>query len=343
MKIWVGLIMLIIGLPAVKAFCQSMPVDEMESFSFYYENDIVAGTDKNYSNAIKFNWISADLDAHDALGNLIPDQSTFSGKFLSREGFQRNIGISFGQNMYTPEDIDTKELIKDDRPYAGLTYLGFALHRKNEIILDTIELNIGIVGPASLAEDGQKLVHEINGSSIPKGWDNQLKNEPGFALTVQRSLRLVSGDVAIGWGWDLIPHAGITAGTFAVYANTGAELRFGYHIPSDFGNSLVRPGSNVSVPVDLPDTRTSRWHRFSISAFLSIEGRVVAHNIFLDGNTFTDSHSVDKKPFVGDFSAGLSVNYKTFKLTYAHVYRSPEFEEQDKGHVFGSLTLSYIF
>lgn len=332
-----------IGLPAVNGFCQSMPVDEMESFSFYYENDIFAGTDKNYSNAIKFAWISQDLDQYDEPGNLVPDQSTFIGKLLSREGFQRNIGISFGQNMYTPEDIETRELIKDDRPYAGLTYLGFALHRKNETTLDTIELNLGIVGPDSLAEDGQKLVHEITGSSIPDGWDNQLKNEFGFTLTLQRSLRLVSEEAAIGWGWDLIPHAGITAGTFAVYANTGAEFRFGYHVPSDFGNALVRPGSNVSVPVDGSGNRTSRWHRFSITAFLGIEGRAVAHNIFLDGNTFTDSHSVDKKPFVGDFSSGLSVNYKTFKLTYAHVYRSPEFEEQDKGHVFGSITLSYIF
>jgi hypothetical protein len=332
-----------IGLPAVNGFCQSMTVDEMESFSFYYENDIVAGTDKNYSNAIKFSWISADLDEYDALGNLTPDKSTFWGKFLSHEGFQRNIGISFGQNMYTPEDIETRELIKDDRPYAGLTYLGLALHRKNEIILDTIELNIGIVGPDSLAEDGQKLVHEITGSSIPNGWGNQLDNEFGFALTLQRSRRFVSRHIGTGWGWDLIPHAGLTAGTFAVYANTGAELRFGYYIPSDFGNALARPGENVSVPVGRSGNRTSRWHRFSITAFLSIEGRAVAHNIFLDGNTFTDSHSVDKKPFVGDFSSGLSINYKAFKLTYAHVYRSPEFEGQDKGHSFGSLSLSYIY
>lgn len=343
MKSWIGLIILMTGLSAVNGFCQSMTVDETKTFLFYYENDIVAGTDKNYSNAIKFAWISADLDQYDELGNWIPDKSTVFGEFLSREGFQRNIGISFGQNMYTPEDIDSRELVKDDRPYAGVTYLGFALHRKNRLVMDTMELNLGIVGPDSLAENGQKLFHEITGSSIPNGWDNQLDNEFGFTLTLQRSRRFVSGEeAAIGWGWDLIPHAGITAGTFAVYANTGAELRFGYHIPSDFGNALARPGSNVSVPA-ADSGMPGRWHSFSITAFLRTEGRAVAHNIFLDGNTFTDSHSVDKKPFVADLAAGISVIYKNFKFTYAHVHRTREFEKQDKGHTFGSFSLSYIY
>lgn len=339
-RLWITIVL--ISLPAFYRVCHAMTVDETETFLFYYENDAVAGTDKNYSNAIKFAWISADLDEYDTLGNFMPDQSTVWGDLLSRKGFQRNICISFGQNMYTPEDIETKTLIKDDRPYAGLTYLGFALHRKNRLILDTVELNIGIVGPDSLAEDGQKLVHEVNGSSIPKGWDNQLANEFGFTLTLQRSFRLVSNGAAIGWGWDLVPHAGLTAGTFAVYANTGAEFRFGYHIPSDFGNALVRPGSNVSVPAADSD-KPSRWHAFSTTAFLRVEGRAVAHNIFLDGNTWRDSHSVDKKPFVADFSAGISVIYKNFKFTYAHVHRTREFEEQEGGHTFGSFSLSYIY
>jgi lipid A 3-O-deacylase len=38
---------------------------------------------------------------------------------------------------------------------------------------------------------------------------------------------------------------------------------------------------------------------FGWCLFASFEGRAVARNIFLDGNTFTDSHSIDKKTFVG--------------------------------------------
>lgn len=343
MKSLIWMLLLITGSLSMGGVCRPMTADETESILFYYENDIFAGTDQNYSNAVKFSWVSADLDQYDELGNLIPDDPPLFEAFLSRKGMQRNLAISLGQNIYTPEDTDTRELIEDDRPYAGVTYVAVALHRKNEIVLDTLELNLGIVGPASLAEDSQRYVHEITGSSIPRGWDNQLQNEFGFALTSQRSYRIASDGVETSWGWDLIPHAGLTAGTFAVYANAGAEFRFGYHVPSDFGTALVRPGGNISVPAAPTGTPVNRWHPFSIAVFLTTEGRAVAHNIFLDGNTWKDSHSVDKEPFVADFTAGVSVIYNNFKLTYAHVYRTREFEIQEKGHSFGSVSMSFIY
>ena len=52
---------------------------------------------------------------------------------------------------------------------------------------------------------------------------------------------------------------------------------------------------------------------------------------------------MDKLPFTADLSAGLSVNYKDVKLTYAYVYRTEEFRGQDGGQTFGSLTLSIPF
>jgi len=36
--------------------------------------------------------------------------------------------------------------------------------------------------------------------------------------------------------------------------------------------------------------------------FAFVDGRAVGRDIFLDGNTFTDSHSVTRKTFVGDLS-----------------------------------------
>ena len=45
---------------------------------------------------------------------------------------------------------------------------------------------------------------------------------------------------------------------------------------------------------------------FNWYLFAGLEGRAVFRNIFLDGNTFTDSHSVDSKHFVGDIQAGLA-------------------------------------
>ena len=40
---------------------------------------------------------------------------------------------------------------------------------------------------------------------------------------------------------------------------------------------------------------------------------------------------------------GLSVVYKRLKLSYAHVYRTKEFDGQDQSQLFGSVTLAITF
>ena len=77
--------------------------------------------------------------------------------------------------------------------------------------------------------------------------------------------------------------------------------------------------------------------------FAYVDGRAVARDIFLDGNTISDSHSVDKRNFVADFAAGAAIIYDRFKLSFAKVIRTREFDDQPSNHRFGSITLSYTF
>ena len=69
----------------------------------------------------------------------------------------------------------------------------------------------------------------------------------------------------------------------------------------------------------------------------------MAQNIFLDGNTFRDSHSVGHYPFVADVSVGMALNYKNTKLAYAFVYRTREFSSQLEEQVFGTVSLNWTF
>ena len=69
----------------------------------------------------------------------------------------------------------------------------------------------------------------------------------------------------------------------------------------------------------------------------------MGRNIFLDGKTFRDSHSVDFNVFVADLSAGVAVNIKNTKLAYAFVYRTKEFKDQDEAQVFGTVSLNWTF
>ena len=70
---------------------------------------------------------------------------------------------------------------------------------------------------------------------------------------------------------------------------------------------------------------------------------MVGRNIFLDGNTFADSRSVDKIPVVADFQAGVAVTFQRFRVSYTQDFRSPEFHGQKGFDDFGSLALSLRF
>jgi hypothetical protein len=294
---------------------------------------------------LKFSWISKDLEKIGGDGGL-PGWARWAVERMptvNKGDFLHNLAFSLGQNIYTPRDITKEELIVDDRPYAGWTYAAAALHSKNFEILNTLEVNIGIVGPSSHADEAQKLIHEWLGGDEPRGWDNQLQDEPGFMITWQRFWRILRTPVGNVYAFDGIPHAGLTLGNVFTYANLGGEIRFGYNLPADFGTSLIRPGGGVACPVGLQDPRCGAEMDFSLTFFVGVDGRAVAHNIFLDGNTCKESHSVGKNYFVADVSAGFSIVYKRVKLTYAHVFRSEEFKDQNGGLFFGSLSFAVTF
>jgi len=136
--------------------------------------------------------------------------------------------------------------------------------------------------------------------------------------------------------FDAVPHFGGSLGNVYTYAAGGLTLRLGSRLEDDFGPPRIRPslpGSSYFLP-----HREFTWYFFT-----GFEGRAVVRNIFLDGNTFSDSHSVDKKPFVGDLQAGLSAQWDRFRLTYNQIFRTKEFDGQEKSDIFGALSLSYHF
>ena len=318
---------------------------EARTFSVYFENDIFTGSDRHYTNGVKLTWISPDLAAFAEYGALPKSWLRYAEylPFVNEPGFQRNVAFSIGQNMYTPVEIEREDLIVDDRPYAGWAYAGVAFHSKNQKRLDTVEFQIGVIGPESMAEPIQKFVHKVVNSPEPRGWDHQLRNEPGLAVILERKARLFSGETPEGWGVDGIPFAGLSLGNVQTYANAGLELRLGLRLPRDFGSSLIRPAGDTSAPAGQDDSRLMGGEEIGWHLFWSVNGRAMARDIFLDGNTFTDSHSVRKKRFVADMAAGLCVIYRRFKFTYAYAIRTKEFSGQRRHDNFGAVSVSLTY
>ena len=307
---------------------------ELGTFEFMFENDLFSGEDQHYTNGIRLSWLSPEGDTikplqyvRDLLEKLAQDTNKTT-----------RFGLSAGQEIYTPEDRFRTDLITDDRPYAGWLYGGLSLHtvtkrtdeRKD---LESIELNVGVIGPYALGEETQNFVHEVRLIDTFDGWDNQLKNEIGVALHYERKWRFFD-PVPVGpLQFDAIPHAGLSIGNVVTQANAGGAVRLGWNLPHDFGPpSLIEGGTSVDRQ---PDDSVSAY------LFATTHGRYVAHNIFLDGNTFRDSHSVDKENWVGDLSFGAALLVGRFKLSYANAFRSKEYEGQPRVSRFGSLTASF--
>ena len=327
--------------PAIK---KPDPIDH-GTFSFYFENDLFGGTDQRYTNGVRLSWTSPDLKKF--------SESAFTGPFgtqidelpwINASAYQRNVAFVLGQSMFTPTDIQETELIEDDRPYAGWLYTGLGFIWKNQHVRNALTLNIGVVGPSAYAQETQDFIHELRDIPKARGWDNQLHDELGVVLGFQRMWRWPQHERRAGLDWEALPFIGANLGNVRISASVGGEFRFGYNLPDDFGTETIGAAATTTTPMEGGQRASrSRWTGFGTHLFVRAEGQAVARDIFLDGNTFGDSPSVDKLPFTADLSAGLSVNYKDVKLTYAYVYRTEEFRGQDGGQSFGSLTLSIPF
>ena len=310
-------------------------------FTIYFENDYFGGEDQHYTNGVKLSWVTGDLTDWGQEG--WRQTAIEAMPFVNKPDRQKNLGIALGQNIYTPEDTTLAVPDPDDRPYAGWSYLEFSFISKSERVMDLFAIQLGIVGPKSYAEDTQRMVHEWLDDDVPNGWDSQLENELGINLIAERKWRLYTRTFGDTLGFDFIPHVGASLGNVQTYANAGGFVRLGFNLPSDFGVNLIRGGGAVSTPIDDSDPRVSAKKNWSFFIFGGVDGRAVARDIFLDGNTFRDSPSVDKKNFVGDAYYGIGVVLGTWQLTYTEAVRTLEFHGQDGKSYIGSLTLSTAF
>jgi len=306
------------------------PRDDRATITIVSENDYFAGYDDGYTNGFRVSWLSAETE--------IPwwiDEFSYHMPFFTYEGNKR-YSFSVGQTMYAPNDLSIKALQKNERPYAGFLFGTIGLTSDTGYRLDNLQLTIGIVGESALAAQTQDAVHNLLDAQDPQGWDNQLKDELGINLSYERKWRGLYEFTPFGWGADITPHIGATIGNVNTHTNLGATVRLGYDLPSDYGPPLIRPslpGSDFFNP-----SENLAWYIFA-----GAEGRAVAHNIFLDGNSFKNSHSVDKEILVGGLQAGLVFTYDNIRLSYTHVLRTKEYKLQPNNEQFGAITLSFKY
>lgn len=309
-------------------------LDKKDSFfSVTVENDLFGkGTDQNYTHGTRLTYFDMGAEPPGFAKLLDRWVPTFEVNETT------SVYYSVGQNLYTPEDIEARIPDPNDRPYAGFLYgaAGFISVTDNHI--DDVEITLGVVGPSALGGETQEFVHDVIDADDPSGWDYQLKNELGFILSWQRRWPEAFADEIGPFYFRTTPHVGISLGNVYTYAASGLSFQL---TPKQYkwqSQPLrVRPAIPGSGFFHVPE------ERFAWSLFAGVEGRLVGRNIFLDGNTFEDSPSVDKKYFVADANAGVSFTYGRAQLSYTLNYRTREFDGQEDESLFGAISLGYRY
>lgn len=301
------------------------------TLSVIFDNDTFVGTDRYYTGGLRISWTTQagpERGWEHAMARLLP---VFPDRGTLR------VSYTLAQRTYTPDDLSDPTPPPDSRPYAGWLYGAVGLMTETHGQLDQIQLAIGVVGPLALAEEIQRTVHALTGSEMPAGWDTQLHNEPALLLSYRRSWRVVNVSRADGFDFDITPFAGGALGNVFTYVSAGAAFRFGYDMTNEYGLPLMSTNLPGPAYFGKPDPGFG-WY-----LFLGLRARAVAHNIFLDGNTFAESRSVDREPLVGSVQLGLALNIGDVAVAYTQVWRTRRFEAQGEAQAFGVVTLSKRF
>lgn len=297
------------------------------------ENDFFGGgTDRNYSNGLRIERVSGADNVHPGLewvAHRLP--------WLDLDRTELRQGFALSHVIFTPEDIQAFVPDPTDRPYAGWLALSSTVTASDADTQDTLQVNLGVVGPSAAGEFVQNSWHEVIGAPTAKGWDHQLKDEPGLEIIAQRLQMFGGPELPFGVETDFGAHVAAAVGNVRTYGGLGLTARIGWDLNSSFGPPRIRPalsGAGEFIPGSVENPLGGYF-------FIGMDGRAVAHDMFLDGSLFREGpHVDDRRTVVGDLQAGVAVHYRSVQLAFTFVNRTEEFVRQDGPQRFGAVSIS---
>jgi lipid A 3-O-deacylase len=289
-------------------------------FGFKSENDayLAQGSDRYYTN-----------------GLFISFRRAFDQTKL-KAGLEKKIyEITVGQRMYNPISGYAPDPARQDRPFAGYLFAGGALSwlKSNESVLK-VSAELGTIGPSSIAEDGQDLLHNTVGFYELAGWEYQIRDEAAINVSVQYTKlihRLVDNAADVSFeGYANI-------GTTFSGAGAGVLLRAG-SINQLFNSSYL----NATVE---HNAKNKGLVAKEIYFYAKPQINFVGYDATVQGSMFKNNSPVtfDIKPIV--FSQQVGFNYSSHRFTFDFgvIFKSKEIKSTARAHQWGAITMFYRF
>lgn len=167
--------------------------------SFTHDNDLYFITDRYYS-----------------AGNHL----SYTTRIKNNDNKLSILNFTLGQNIYTPDKKALPDTTRFDRPFAGWLFFKTEFTQSSEDEIWSWQLDLGLTGPQSLADNAQRNYHRLIGEQLPS-WYLQIPND--FHSNV--GLRFQKGFSEN----KFISYTKAKLGTKDIYIQNGVELFWGSH------------------------------------------------------------------------------------------------------------------
>jgi len=291
-----------------KPYPTSVTLSRERYFHLQLDNDIFNYTDRFYTNGIQVTLISPTLRQNPVSRLLIPYWNRGINYY----------GISLVQDMYTPSTTKIGGILYGDRPYAALLYIGSSKITNDEVnsVRVISEIQLGILGPASLGEYVQRTFHNaVPTNNEPLGWEYQVRND----LLLNYFARAEKGIVSVK-GLDVLVHGYGSIGTVYTNIGGGTYIRAGWFNPY-FSNLFFSKRS-------INRMRQARNVQFYL--FAEFSGKAIGYDATLQGGMFNQTSpytipagDINRLMFIG--SGGIVFSFGGFQLKAEQFLLSPEF------------------
>lgn len=283
-------------------------------FSFSYANDFFTGTDRYFSQGIELGHKS------DSLKKFLPKTPLF---IKPKKIINTNYSIGLHYYGFTPKDPYPPFVQLGDRPFANVIFfLGStdSFLKKRQIHLRGT-IKIGAIGPMTGGEFVHKSIHKTTGNKLPRGWDNQIKNDLllNYEANLRKYFSLFKNFI------EVQALAQVEVGSWKINQSLGGKVKLGKI------NSFENLSSNK---------KENSYYLFLSPLVTRVYFDASMQGGLINRDSSYKLSSKDVENYVGKLLAGVHLGFNSFAIKYQQAWMTKEFSLGEK-HSYGKL--SFLF
>ncbi|TDE12948.1 lipid A deacylase LpxR family protein [Dyadobacter psychrotolerans] len=285
-------------------------------FRIHYDNDFFTKTDYYYTQGYSLEMVHPFLS-----------KNPVSKILLQLKNSRSKSGLAFEHYGFTPTSIKSNDILKADRPFAGVIML-----KSFSISVDTIRrqrlastLSLGMIGPAAFAGRMQATIHRWTEDPQPLGWQYQIRNNPviNYELAHEKELVNVPDILSVN------TNVQARLGTLSDKVMAGLSLTLG-RFDSSFGKREKNHKRNFRIYVySQPMAGLVGYDASLQGGFLSRKSPYTVKSTDINRITFQNNF-------------GVVVNVWKIYAEYYQIYLSKEFKT-GRDHQWGGVKFGVAF